>query len=260
MEQRLMGEVFALLKRALRARRMSYEALANELNVSLPTVKRLFVEQDCKFSRLCKICDLLELSVADLMDTARRRSEEAQYLSEQVEQCFAEHPALFYFYVLLREPLSPEAIAANYQLSAADTRLYCRDLERLELISLSPQGRVTVLSDGPYNVRQDGPLKALYESINVRFLQHCLRHSEQANTQMISLSRQLRADSARQIQSEIETLLQNISRYARQDRLISPNHELETYKWSFASAQVSMMQCLQVGKHRDNKSKSAKSK
>ena len=253
-----MNEVFELLKRTLKSRKMTYEALATELDLSVPTVKRLFIEQDCKLSRLVKICDVLDLSIADLMDTAKRASAEADYLPEETEEAFVQHPDLLNYYTLLREPVSTDAIAAHYQLSPADTQLYCRDLERLGLLTLNNNGRVNLPTDTPFKVRIDGPLNKLYTKINTDFVAHTLRainKNPNSADYFDSLSRQLRAETAAHIHEEIQQLIERIGRYARQDRMVCQPEELENHKWSFVSAQMSLTQFLKVGRHRDNKKK-----
>ncbi len=246
-----MGEVFELLKRALRAQGMSYEDLAQAMQLSLPTIKRLFSDQDCKFSRLLAVCDVLEISMVDLMDTAQRKNNCAEYLAPEVEAAFAEYPALFYFYALLREPLSTAEISEYYQLSDADIILYCRDLERLGMINTGYQGRVTLLHDAPFKVHRDGALQAAYSAINAQFIQQTLNRNGAEENHYESLSRQLRPETAAQINAEIEQLTQRIGRFARQDRLTSKQHEMKTYKWAFACAQVSLLSFIELEKHRD---------
>lgn len=253
MEQHLGGEVFELLKQALRARGMSYEKLAQALNLSLPTIKRLFVEQDCKFSRLLAICDVLDISFSDLMDTARRKSDNAEYLEPRIEATFAEYPALLNFYTLLREPLSPATIAEHYGLCDADIELYLRDLEALGLISRNHLGRVSLRDDAPFKVRREGPLLPAYSDINRRFVAQTLQHNGNDGYHYDSLSRQMRRETAALVENEIEQLKQRIGRLARQDRLISKPEEMRSYKWSFAYAQISLLQFLDLGPHKDNR-------
>ena len=253
-----MAEVFELLKRTLKARKMTYEALASALDVSVPTIKRLFVDQDCKLSRLVTLCDVLGLSVADLMDSAKRGRIDADYLPEEVEQAFVEHPALLNYYTLLREPISQQDIATHYRISEADTLLYCRDLERLGLLKLNSKGRVILPTDSPFKVRIDGPLQTLYAKINTDFVAYTLRaHSSSSVTGACydSLSRQVRPETAEQIGREFQQLFERIGQYARQDQLVSSPADLNNYKWSFVTAPVSLTQFLRIGGHRDNKKK-----
>ncbi|MGB0867656.1 MAG: helix-turn-helix domain-containing protein [Granulosicoccaceae bacterium] len=253
MEQKLSGEVFDLLKRALKAQGMSYERLADELQLSLPTIKRLFAEKDCKFSRLLTICDVLDISFADLMDTAKRNSDSAAYLPPEVEAAFARYPQLLNFYTLLREPQPPEAIAAHYGLTDADIELYLRDLEALALITRSPGGRVGVRDDAPFKVHRDGPLQAAYSALNQEFIALTLQNNDTEDFHYDSLSRQMRPETAAQVSAEIEQLKLRIGRLARQDKLISKLEEMKSYKWSFASAQVSLLQFLSLDPHRDRR-------
>lgn len=101
---------------------------------------------------------MLDISFSDLLDTARRKSDNAEYLT------------LLNFHTLLREPVSPARIAEHYNLCDADIELYLRDLEALELITRSHLGRISLREDAPFKVRRDGPLLPTCSDINRRFI------------------------------------------------------------------------------------------
>ena len=60
--------IVAELKRALRAKSLTYGAVAEKLDLSVASVKRLFSRGDLSLKRVDLICDLLETSVAELLE------------------------------------------------------------------------------------------------------------------------------------------------------------------------------------------------
>jgi len=102
MNSRLRGEIFDALKCALKARGWTYSDLAAGLGLSEPTIKRLFADGDCKFGRLLEICDLLDVTLTDLTERAKRGTDVSLELSEVTEVELAENPWLFDLYVLLQ--------------------------------------------------------------------------------------------------------------------------------------------------------------
>jgi DNA-binding Xre family transcriptional regulator len=52
------GDTFKILQGVLKARGMTYADLASRMEISEPTVKRIFAGHDCKLSRLLEICEI----------------------------------------------------------------------------------------------------------------------------------------------------------------------------------------------------------
>ncbi|MGQ7845403.1 helix-turn-helix domain-containing protein [Granulosicoccus sp. 3-233] len=243
------SHAFDVLKRVLKARGMTYADLADRLGVSEPTIKRLFVERDCKFSRLESICQLLDLSVADVLEIAERAEDPALVFSREVEQALADSPALFHFYLLLRDEMSPGEIAAIHDLDEADLHLYARDLERLGLATIGPTGHVTPSSNNPLRLAVDGPLQSLHAQLNIDFLTRTIADSVDSPEAYITLSRRMRPETARLLQQDVTAMVTRIAKLARQDRLTSGQEELQTYKWSFAHGTASFASLFSIGPH-----------
>ena len=92
---------FDRLKQALKTRGLSYRQLAERLGVSEPTVKRLFIDQDCKLSRLAEICAVLDIALSDILDDANPSAPVPTPLPVQAERLLAQNETLFYLLILL---------------------------------------------------------------------------------------------------------------------------------------------------------------
>ncbi|HEY4637035.1 MAG TPA: helix-turn-helix transcriptional regulator, partial [Burkholderiales bacterium] len=90
------------LKRCLRARGMTYGALARELRLSEASVKRLFSRHTFTLSRMEQVLRVLEIDLAELARMTRgARSEDAELSLEQETLLASDERLLSVFWLLL---------------------------------------------------------------------------------------------------------------------------------------------------------------
>ena len=79
------------LKRLFRARGLTYRDIAAGMSVSEVTVKRWFSSQNMTLHTVEELCDLADISLADLMELATRDSDpRLKRLSMEQEQALAD--------------------------------------------------------------------------------------------------------------------------------------------------------------------------
>lgn len=61
-----LDDLFEILKKQLRAQGFTYKLLAEKLNLSEASVKRMFTQEDINLSRLEAICSCLSMSLSEL--------------------------------------------------------------------------------------------------------------------------------------------------------------------------------------------------
>lgn len=244
MDERLQGELFGLLKMALKARGMTYADLAEGLNLSEPTVKRMFSEADCKMVRLLKICDILDVSLADLLERAGRAQPPVLQLPLSVELELAADRTLFYIFLQMRDELTPAEVQDLYAISSADFFLYMRRLEKLGLAAPNGQGDLRVLSAQPIRFRRDGPLRSFMKTINAQFCADTYDAKDGEDRLFLNVSRRMRPETAALMRKELDGILTRMSTLARQDQMIYPSKELQSYKISGAFGPVSYRNML----------------
>jgi DNA-binding Xre family transcriptional regulator len=74
------------LKQELRKRRINYRQVADALELSETSVKRLFSDEAFSLKRLEKVCELLSLDISDLVHLMEKNIELTTQLSLQQEQ------------------------------------------------------------------------------------------------------------------------------------------------------------------------------
>ncbi len=223
-------QLFYVLRQALKAQGYTYARLAEALNVSELTVKRLFRDKDCKMSRLIEICAVIGLSVSDLVVMQERRQSDPYVLSPQAEAEIAKDPNLFALFVLLISQVNPVDIAEKYQFSDSQLYSYLRVFEQLEILDILENNQVRFRIPLPVRIRFDGPLGESLKKINQQFIGLCVEQSGRAEYTFSTSSRLMRPASIRQIQEQLEQLQRDVDYLATQDQLFYQHEELKLYK------------------------------
>lgn len=130
------------LKRQLRAKKFKYQDLAEHLDCSVPTVKRILGEEELSLSRLLEILRFLDLSLTDLeMLSAQDDPKEIHFTPEQ-DRFLAQNPHYFAYLSKLFGGDTPQQIAEKFKLTALSTQRYLLALEKMELIRVTGKQRV----------------------------------------------------------------------------------------------------------------------
>ena len=244
MNSRLRGEIFDALKCALKTRGWTYSNLADQLGLSEPTIKRLFVDGDCKLGRLLEICDLLGVTLTDLAERAERSADLRFELTEIAEAELAANPWLFDLYVLLQSGETPEDIAAYHHMPAHQLHQDLHKLHCLGLAVLRDDGRFIVLTDQPLQLRRHGPLHSRIREINLQFVAKVYDEPNTDGQLFRTISRRMLPDTARILQQEVADLAERVDKLARQDRLISSVDALKNWKFTAAFGSVNFSAIL----------------
>lgn len=240
------AEIFIILKQTLKTRRMTYANLAEKLDVSEPTIKRLFMEQDCKFSRLSKICDILGLALTDILQSAERSQDRLDSLSDKAHTAFARKPSLFHFFMLLRSVKTISDIADLSDISQQEAFLYARDLEKLGLITIGHHNAVTFTQEGFFKLEAHGITQDLYKHSVLQFTEGILNKNITGDAHVSTFVRRMNSSSYAALQAEIDALIEKIRKIARQDSLTSSETDLQSYTWVMASGNLSPADVFKV--------------
>jgi hypothetical protein len=152
-------QIVAELKRALRATGHTYADVAKTLELSVASVKRLFSTEDLSLQRVDQICELVGLSLRDILDRALERSDPIDQLTlAQESQVIADPKLLFMTWlVLIRTPF--EEMVQGYKFTEREALQYLIRLDRLKVIELQPGNRVRLLVSRHFSWRAGGPVQ-----------------------------------------------------------------------------------------------------
>lgn len=229
-EQRYRGGLFHTLKKILKAQGIRYCDLAELMQISEPTVKRLFQEEDCKLSRLIELCDVLGIKLDDLIELASKTPSEPTQIPLETELALAADPSLTSFFMLLVGELSLEAIAQESNLTDVDVYLYLRELEKLELIRLGRNDSFHFTVTRPIRWRVDGPLHDFLVRVNQQFIKEAMSNHHANKSPFYSTSRLFSEHSIKQLNEELDRIYQRFQQQAALDQIYYPTDQLTPYK------------------------------
>jgi transcriptional regulator with XRE-family HTH domain len=159
------------LKRALRERGLTYSAVARQLAVSLATVKRLFSSGDFSLERVERICELLGVSLRELLERAAERGAPTNQLTLAQEREIVADPKLFLVTWLVLNRMTAEDISRLYRFSEREIVGCLIRLDRLRVIELQPGNRVRLLVSRRFSWRPGGPVQRyIHEKLLREFL------------------------------------------------------------------------------------------
>jgi len=149
------------IRGALRQRRMTYRQLAAAIGVSEPTVKRDLSRGDFSLSRLDRICDVLELSLADLLLSSPSATRLTQ-LSEQQERALVRDPTLLVVTYLVVNDWKWGEITSTFQLDDNALISVLLRLDELGIVDYRPPRRMRRLTARNFAWRRDGPVQEFF--------------------------------------------------------------------------------------------------
>lgn len=225
-------EIVDALKIAMKSRGITYKHVAEKLAVSEKTIKRLFKDKDCHLSRLNEICDVIGLSIYDLLDFARRHTEPRVKLEEYQELFLKNNRLHFYFLFFLTVGYTPAQIQKEYGLSDLSLFKYLRDLDRKQFIELGENNRYRLLIEGKLLMRLHGPLHDTLKDVNEIFLRHVLDNNKNSESAFDSSFRYMTVENMQEMMRDYETVTQKYRKIAHQDEAVMPREQLIPVKWS----------------------------
>lgn len=151
--------IHAALKRLLRARGRTYAEAATVLELSEASVKRLFARSELSLERLERLCDWIDVDIADVVALAQTVQPLVTELTPEQERELLRDPALLLTTFLVLNRWSEAEILGMFRFTKPElTRMLIR-LERLGLIELMPFDRIKLRTARNFAWRADGPIQ-----------------------------------------------------------------------------------------------------
>jgi len=151
--------IVAELKHALREHHLTYSDVAQKLGLSVATVKRLFSTGDFSLERVDGICELMGITLREILERGQERASPVNQLTVTQELEVISDPRLFFvtWLVLNRTPF--DEIVRHYRFTDRELLRYFIKLDRLKVIELQPGNRVRLLVSRRFSWRAGGPVQ-----------------------------------------------------------------------------------------------------
>jgi len=152
-----------VIKKGLRERGLTYARVAKGLGLSESSVKRVFSQENLSLDRLEKICALMDLEIADLLELTRAAEGRLTGLTEDQERTLVSDPKLLLVAVLAISHWTAENIAKQYRFSESELVGLLTQLDRFGIIDLLPGNRIRVRLARNFAWRKGGPIQRFFE-------------------------------------------------------------------------------------------------
>lgn len=225
-------EITSALKSALKSKGITYKEVADKLGLSEKTIKRLFRDKDCSLSRLNDICELIDVSLYDLLDFAKNYNEPLAKLSHQQLLYLGAHPFHFNFLMLLTTNHSIDLIMQTYGLSDVSIFRYLRDLDAQGMIELGPNNDFKLLIHGKLLMQLQGPVHQNILDKNLAFLQYVVKHDGEKGTQFNSAFRYMSEHTLNALNDDLVSVFRQYRKQSYQDETFLAKDKLLPVKWT----------------------------
>lgn len=139
---------------------LRYADLAKQLELSLPTIKRMMTRESLSIERLVRISACLGTEFYDLMALAKSLQEDSlEHLTLEQEAFLVRSPHACRFLIEIMNFQTPSQIAKKFGLSRQSVSLYLNDLQKVGLIFVKDGELVKVAREVLRGPRPDGPLR-----------------------------------------------------------------------------------------------------
>jgi transcriptional regulator with XRE-family HTH domain len=155
----------AALKLVCKSKGITYQIIANELGLTLTSVKRFMSgKTPMTLDRLDQMCGIANIDVFTLVHLAKpTQFMEPSALQLEQEQALADDDDLFLMFYSLAKGLPIRGILAKYRITEIRLNKALIKLERLGLIENLPRQKVKFLVARSVRWREQGPLSRKYE-------------------------------------------------------------------------------------------------
>ncbi|MEQ8662436.1 MAG: helix-turn-helix transcriptional regulator [Gammaproteobacteria bacterium] len=157
-------ELVDVLKRELRARGLTYAALAQRLELSEAAVKRMFARRRMSLERIDDICTALDLELSDLVRRKEQDEHRIGALTEAQETELVGDLRLLLVAVCVTHHWRFEEIVDAWDIAPAECVRHLAHLDRIGLIELLPGNAIRLRFREDFRWLPEGPIERFFEA------------------------------------------------------------------------------------------------
>ncbi|MEI6712235.1 MAG: helix-turn-helix transcriptional regulator [Verrucomicrobiota bacterium] len=171
-------QLISVLKRQLKLQGRTYKDVAVALQLSEPSVKRLFASKRLTLERLSRLSAFVGFTLAELTQEAQSSAPKVAMLTVEQEAQLVSDSTLLLVAVCALNHWSLADIVTVYQLSEVDCLRYLLQLDRLKIIELLPGNRIRLAVTRDFDWLPDGPIRRYFsEQCQSDFINSSFRDS-----------------------------------------------------------------------------------
>lgn len=157
------NNLLSTLKKALKSHGLTYAQVANHLDLTEASVKRLFSEQQISLQRLEQICHLMQLEISDLVQLMNEQQPQLQQLTQEQEEEITRDLTLLLVTVCVLNRWTMEEMLDWYKISEHECLQKLVKLDKLKLIELLPRNKIKLRVATNFGWRDGGPIQQFFQ-------------------------------------------------------------------------------------------------
>lgn len=210
------GPLIATLKRELKAQGRTYVDVAEVLELSEASVKRLFADKNFTLQRIELICDMLDLELSELVQRMSKNQRQLIQLTREQEKEIASDLILLLITVSVISGMSYQEILNNYNIPEPECIQKLAKLDRLKIIELLPNNRVKLLVAPNFHWLPNGPIQQFFqEKVEQDFFSS---RFDKANEKLIVTNAILTDSSNARLQKKMQRLAAEFNELMQEDQ------------------------------------------
>ncbi len=207
------------LKKQLKARGLTYKDVAEALELSEASVKRLFSEYNFTLTRLETIAQLAGMQLSELVAVMSGDMPQLKQLTKEQEQQIADDLPLLMVAVSVINGFTFQNLLQQYQFSDAECIRYLAALDRLRIIELQPGNRIRLLVSPNFRWLSNGPIQRFFlEKVQQDFFDSGFDKSTES---LVVLNGVLSNASNAELQKKMQRLARDFNELLREDASLS---------------------------------------
>lgn len=200
------------VKEKIKSQEINYQTIADRLNISLLTVKRQLNSEDISLSKLLALCEVSDLNFTEIWQSIDEASVVHTLINDIQDRAFYNNPHLMHFFFeMFQQKKTPEEIKQQWNLTPASLHLYLRELEKLELIQVSTQQKVSFKLKRPVGFGPNSKVIRKEISDDLRKMSRLFALGQEQEEFLLSKPLQLSDELRHKMYKE---LLELVSRYS----------------------------------------------
>ncbi len=155
--------IIQTLKSSLKAHNKTYADVADALDLTEASVKRLFSQYSFSLDRLEVICQMMDMQITDLVQKMNADKQQIEQLTEEQERVIADDLILLLVLVCALNKWAFEDILSIYQITEAECTHKLATLDKLKIIELLPKNKIKLLIAPNFSWRKNGPIQIFFQ-------------------------------------------------------------------------------------------------
>lgn len=234
-----MSQVIALLgvvKKNLKARNLTYLDVANALELSEPSIKRMFSDGNISLTRLDQVCTLMDMDISDVVKALESEIRQTTEISIEHEEALCADPKLLVCAFLVTNGWKFNEILSHYNYTTHELIQHLATLDKLKIIELMPRNRIKLLISARFTWNKNGPIQHFFEKYLVNdFLNDKFDQPLEANEFLVAM---LTEESMKKVRDNIEKMVihfrdqnqQNINLPIEDKKIVSVKLAMRSWK------------------------------